>query len=97
MMFEKNQMLNYLRQAKRLVNHATISSNKVGKKDNFDEAKKYLLWAIGGNLNDPKCGPNTTSDEIFSGIDYDSEKTEALKSYADLANCSVVRSDLDLL
>ena len=39
MMFEKNQMLNYLRQAKRLANHATISSNKVDKKSGT-----WRLW-----------------------------------------------------
>ena len=63
MMFEKNQILNYLRQAKRLVNHAIISTNKVGKRGNLDEARKHLLWAIGGNLSDPKCGPNTTAEK----------------------------------
>ena len=26
----------------------------------------------------------------YRGVDYDYEKTEALKSYAELANCSVV-------
>ena len=30
----------------------------------------------------------------YSGVDYDSEKTDAMKSYAELANCSVVRFDL---
>ena len=63
MMFEKNQIANYLKQAKRLENHGTISTNKVGKMDNFDDARKHLLWAIGGNLSDPKCGPNTTSEK----------------------------------
>ena len=30
----------------------------------------------------------------FRGIDYDDEKTEAMKSYADLANCSVVINNI---
>ena len=63
MMFEKNQIANYLKQAKRLENHGTISTNKLGKRFNFAGAKKHLLWAIGGNLSDPKCGPNTTSEK----------------------------------
>ena len=63
MMFEKNQITNYLKQAKRLNNHESISTNKVGKKDNFDPARKLLLWALGGNLSDPKCGPNTTAEK----------------------------------
>ena len=63
MMFEKNQIANYLKQAKRLENHGTISTNKMGKRENFDDARKHLLWAIGGNLSDPKCGPNTTSEK----------------------------------
>jgi len=88
MMFEKNQITNYLKQAKRLENHGSISTNKVGKKDNFEDARKHLLWAIGGNLSNPLCGPNNT-EEKTAGIDYDDEKTEAMKSYADLANCSV--------
>lgn len=63
MLFEKNQITNYLKQAKRLNNHESISTNKVGKKDNFDPARKLLLWALGGNLSDPKCGPNTTAEK----------------------------------
>ena len=63
MMFEKNQISNYLKQAKRLENHGTISTNKVDKKNNFDDAKKHLFWAIGGNLSNPKCGPNTTAEK----------------------------------
>ena len=63
MMFEKNQIANYLKQAKRLTNHGSISTNKVGKKDSFDGSRKHLLWAIGGNLSDPKCGPNTTAEK----------------------------------
>ena len=63
MLFEKNQITNYLKQAKRLTNHGSISTNKVGKKDNFDASRKHLLWALGGNLSDPKCGPNTTAEK----------------------------------
>ena len=63
MMFEKNQIANYLKQARRLENHGTISTNKVGKMDDFDSARRHLLWAIGGNLSNPQCGPNTTSEK----------------------------------
>ena len=61
MLFEKNQVTNWLKQAKRLENHGTISTNKVGKKGNFEAARKHLEWAIGGNKSSPQCGPNTTS------------------------------------
>ena len=63
MMFEKNQITNYLKQAKRLENHGTISTNKVGKKGEFELAREHLLWAIGGDISDPKCGPNTTAEQ----------------------------------
>ena len=63
MMFEKNQIANYLKQAKRLENHGTISTNKVGKKGEFELAREHLLWAIGGDISDPKCGPNTTAEQ----------------------------------
>ena len=63
MMFEKNQISNYLKQAKRLENHGSISTNKVGKKENFDDARRHLLWALGGNLSNPVCGPNGTSEK----------------------------------
>ena len=63
MMFEKNQITNYLKQAKRLTNHGSISTNKVSKMDNFEGSRKHLLWALGGNLTDPKCGPNTTAEK----------------------------------
>ena len=63
MMFEKNQIANYLKQTRRLENHETISTNKAGKMDIFDDARKHLLWAIGGNLSNPKCGPNATSEK----------------------------------
>ena len=63
MMFEKNQIANYLKQTKRLTNHQSISTSKTGKKEIFDETRKHLLWAIGGNISDPKCGPNTTAEK----------------------------------
>ena len=64
MLFEKNQILNWQKQAKRLENHGTISTNKVGKKGEFEEARKHLEWAIGGDKNNPQCGPNTTSGRL---------------------------------
>ena len=64
MLFDKNQITNWLKQAKRLENHETISSNKFGKKEIFEEARKHLQWAIGGDKSKPTCGPNTTSQRI---------------------------------
>merc|ERR1712228_516914 len=54
--YEKNQVTNYIKQAKRLENHQKISTNKLNKNDEFQSAAKHMLWAIGGNLSDPKCG-----------------------------------------
>merc|ERR1712025_430392 len=79
MMFEKNQITNWLKQAKRLENHGTISTNKVGKKGNFEEARKHLLWAIGGDKSNPSCGPNTTSARLAdTGIN--GEKIDSARS-----------------
>jgi len=95
MLFDKNQITNWLKQAKRLENHGTISTNKVGKKGNFEEARKHLLWAIGGDKSNPSCGPNTTSARLADTgihgekIDYAKEQGYALANLTMMENCSV--------
>merc|ERR1711915_243244 len=61
--YEKNQVTNYIKQAKRLENHQKISTNKLSKNDEFQSAAKHMLWAIGGNLSDPKCGEETNDSK----------------------------------
>ena len=116
MLFEMAQITNYFKQSKTLERHQTVSGNKAGKKDIFKEAEDHLLWAIGGNFSNPKCGPDNSSgtastkynrwpehmkqltitiktlDPSFFSTLYAYEKDLALKSYATLKNCSVVRS-----
>jgi len=94
MLFEKNQILNWQKQGKRLENHGRISTNKVGKKGEFEEARKHLEWAIGGDKNNPQCGPNTTAGRnsatgIFGEkIDFEKEKGYALANLTLMQNCS---------
>lgn len=95
MLFDKNQITNWLKQAKRLENHETISTNKVGKKEIFEEARKHLAWAIGGDKSKPSCGPNTTAERIsYTGIygnpiDYEKEQGYAVGNLTLMENCSV--------
>jgi len=97
MLFEKDQITNYLKQAKRLENHEQISTNKKGKKEGFEAAEKHLLWAIGGDINNPKCGPNTT-EEKNKDIDYELEKAAAVENLTVLANCSTaIQAACDVL
>ena len=64
--FEIDQIKNYQKQAKVLDRHHNASMKKWIKKDSFLIAKKKVLWALGGDIDNPKCGPNDTS-----GPDYD--------------------------
>ena len=61
MLFEDNQIANYIKQAKLLERHQALSGNKAGKNDQFELATEHMIWAIGGNISNPKCGPNDTS------------------------------------
>merc|ERR1711874_244205 len=94
MLFEKNQITNWLKQAKRLENHETISTNKNGKKGEFEDARKHLEWAIGGDKSNPKCGPNTTAGrDSATGIngekiDFEKEQGYAVANLTLMENCS---------
>ena len=68
MLFEANQITNYLKQSKLLTNHQKFSTNKANKKGNFELAKEHLLWAIGGNFSNPKCGSNDTSSSKYNRL-----------------------------
>merc|ERR1712025_849272 len=88
MLFEKSQITNYLKQAKLLERHQSLSGNKAGKKDQFKDAEDHLLWAVGGNMSNPKCGPNDTSTSKYNSTLYEYELNLAKPSYAILINCS---------
>ena len=105
MLFEANQISNFLKQAKLLQNHYRVSGNKAGKKDDFKPAKDHLLWAIGGNISDPQCGPKDVSaskynrfltwkilliDKLCFSSLYKYEKNLAIESLTLLENCSRV-------
>ena len=53
-----------------------VSGNKAGKRQQFLEAEQHLLWAIGGNLSSPQCGPSDTGgskynrSDIYSTVQY---------------------------
>merc|ERR1712012_1103584 len=89
MQFERDQITNYLKQSKLLSRHQTLSGNKADKHDEFKEAKDHLLWAIGGNWSDPKCGPNDTSTSKYNSTKYAEELQLAKTAHDVLENCSV--------
>jgi len=84
--YEKNQVTNYIKQGKRLENHGNIAANKLNKKDEFSSAAKHMLWAIGGNLSDPKCGMDTNDktrqERLQRGL------KDSLANYNKLLNCT---------
>ena len=84
--YEGNQVSNYIKQAKRLDNHQSISSNKLTKKGEFFSAAKHMLWAIGGNISDPKCGQTTNDTKRMERQSRDLKST--IGNYAKLLNCS---------
>merc|ERR1712179_317092 len=95
--YEKNQVTNYIKQAKRLDNHQNISSNKLTKKNEFESAAKHMLWAIGGNLSDPKCGQDT--NDTKRRMQQQRDLTSSIANYNKLLNCSETikeACDLDL-
>merc|ERR1712142_1120707 len=84
--YEKNQVTNYIKQAKRLDNHQNISSNKLTKKNEFESAAKHMLWAIGGNLSDPKCGQDT--NDTKRAARQQRGLKDSIANYQKLYNCS---------
>merc|ERR1719341_2700884 len=77
LMFEQQQITNYLKQSKLLERHQSVSGNKQGKKNPFEEAEQHLLWAIGGDIDNPICGPNDTSSSKYNSSLYEYEKNLA--------------------
>merc|ERR1712168_457765 len=89
MEFEKTQIQNFFKQKSRLQNHNKIATNKLGKKGEFEDAAKYLLLALGGNLSAPACGDsNGTSTTNSSSRAMTREVSKALLTFNTLNNCS---------
>merc|ERR1712004_355978 len=61
--FEKNQIQNFFKQKARLENQNKVTGNRKGKKGEFEDAAKYMLTAIGGDISSPTCGENTTRSQ----------------------------------
>jgi len=85
--YERLQVTNYLKQAARLKGHKKINAKKAAKKDNFEHAAGHLVLAIGGDLNNPKCGDPT--DNSTEALKIKAEEIEFIMSnYTQLKNCS---------
>merc|ERR1712223_549093 len=78
--FEKNQIQNFFKQKTCLENQNKVTGNKKGKKGEFEDAAKYMLTAIGGNISSPTCGENTTRSLRAAA--------DAVATYNTLINCS---------
>merc|ERR1712013_196299 len=78
--FEKNQIQNFFKQKARLENQNKVTGNKKGKKGEFEDAAKYMLTAIGGDISSPTCGENTTRSQRAAA--------DAVATYNTLINCS---------
>jgi len=89
LLFEQQQITNYLKQSKTLDRHQSVSGNKQGKKNAFEEAEQHLLWAIGGDIDNPICGPNDTSSSKYNSSLYEYEKKLAVESYKVLRECDI--------
>merc|ERR1711894_399864 len=89
LLFEQQQITNYLKQSKTLERHQSVSGNKQGKKNAFEEAEQHLLWAIGGDIDNPICGPSDTSSSKYNSTLYEYEKNLAVQSYKVLKECDI--------
>ena len=86
LIFEKNQVTNYLKQSKQLIGHKNITDNKLAKKGEFEDSANHMRIAIGGNLSNPICGANSTDPNIRKIIQR--SLNLPLTSYYQLTNCS---------
>merc|ERR1712179_340432 len=89
MLFEQQQITNYLKQSKLLQRHQDVTGNKRAKKNTFEEAEQHLIWAIGGDIDNPICGPSDTSSSKYNSTLYEFEKNLAVESYKVLRECDI--------
>ena len=80
--YEIDQIKNYRQQARVLDRHHNASMKKWIKKDSFLIAEKKVLWAIGGDIDNPKC-------------EREEKLKWAVQVHANLTNCTHVSSDFD--
>jgi len=81
--YEKFQVTNYLKQAARLRGHKKINTKKAAKKDDFEHAAEHLVFAIGGDMDNPQCGdPKDNSTLTATEFEY------IMSNYTQLKNCS---------
>merc|ERR1711971_556772 len=85
--YEKNQVSNYLKQAARLKGHKNIKEKKLFKQGEFMAAADHLIFAVGGNMSNPKCAdPDDNSTEALATKEKEFEYI--LSNYTLLQNCS---------
>ena len=86
LLFEKNQISNYLKQSKQLIRHNEQADNKLIKKGEFKESADHMMMAIGGNLSNPICGENSTDPDVWRRQQRDLNLH--MDYYNKLNNCS---------
>jgi len=86
LVYEANQVTNYLKQSKQLLRHANQTESKKEKKGNFEDAAKHILIAVGGNTTNPSCGDGNATATRLLGNKRALDTT--LVNYETLMNCS---------
>ena len=86
LLFEKNQVTNYLKQCKQVIRHSAQTENKQGKKGEFEEAAFHMLMAVGGDISNPICGFNSTISVKRKRQQRDLDLH--MENYDKLMNCS---------
>eukprot|EP00090_Calanus_glacialis_P022044 TRINITY_DN33997_c0_g1_i1.p1 TRINITY_DN33997_c0_g1~~TRINITY_DN33997_c0_g1_i1.p1 ORF type:complete len:355 (-),score=87.36 TRINITY_DN33997_c0_g1_i1:66-1130(-) len=81
LVYEGNQVINFLKKFLRYSRQANVTGNKLGKKGAFSTPKKHMEDAMGGNMTTLTGCPTETSRGNYSS------------NYAFLSNCSALIDD----